>query len=159
MVKRHPTLIPLSHDHHHALALALQCRKHALGQVHPGNPKALSVHTDKVKAFFHKSLRLHFEAEEKVLFPLMVSESRDAEPLVAQLVREHEQMLKDVTALEGESQLPETLFNLGDLLERHIRSEERELFPLFERTVPATKAEKARQEIAEILAPEPNRRS
>lgn len=159
MAKRHPSLISLSQDHHHALALALRCRKQALGQLNPGDPKSMKGLAEEVKNFFLQNLQRHFEAEEKVLFPLMVSESRDAEPLVAQLVREHEQMLKDVTALEGESQLPETLFNLGDLLERHIRSEERELFPLFERTVSATKAEKARQEIAEILALEPNRRS
>lgn len=32
---RHPSLVRLSHDHHHGLALALRCRKQALGQIRP----------------------------------------------------------------------------------------------------------------------------
>ncbi len=151
MAKRHPTLIPLSQDHHHALALALRCRKHALGQVNPGNPKALREQAEEVKDFFHKNLWRHFEAEEKVLFPLMVSLSLDSKAMVAKLASEHEMVRKEVAALEGESQLAKTLFNLGDLLEHHVRTEERELFPLFEQTVSAEQAEKARLEIQTIL--------
>jgi hemerythrin-like domain-containing protein len=43
-------------------------------------------------------------------------------------------------------------WHLGDLLERHIRREEHELFPLFESHVPAVQAEEAKERIEEILA-------
>jgi iron-sulfur cluster repair protein YtfE (RIC family) len=151
MAKRHPSLIPLSHDHHHALALAIRCRKQALGQLNPGNPKAMKALAEEVKKFFLQNLDPHFEAEEKVLFPLIHLHSRDAEPLIAELLREHERIRKTVTALEKKSELSKTLFDLGDLLDRHIRQEERALFPIFEQVVPANKAEKAGIDIKNIL--------
>ena len=48
--------------------------------------------------------------------------------------------------------LAKLIFDLGDLLERHIRKEERELFPLFEQHVEGGKAESAGVEIKRILA-------
>jgi hemerythrin-like domain-containing protein len=155
MAKRHPALIRLSHDHHHALAMALRCRKHALGQMNPGNPQALKGQAVEVKTFFDTNLRLHFEAEEKVLFPLIIAASPDAEALVAKLIGEHERLRQEATALDNEARLSKTLFNLGDLLESHVRCEERELFPLFERTVSAELTEQARQGIEEVLRPTP----
>jgi hemerythrin-like domain-containing protein len=44
------------------------------------------------------------------------------------------------------------IFDLGDLLERHIRKEERELFPLFEQKLEAGQAEAAGVEIKRLLA-------
>jgi hemerythrin-like domain-containing protein len=44
------------------------------------------------------------------------------------------------------------IFDLGDLLERHIRREERELFPLFEQYVERSRAEAAGRDISKILA-------
>ncbi len=151
MAKRHPSLIPLSHDHHHALALAIRCRKQALGQLNPGNPKAMKALAEEVKKFFLQNLKPHFEAEEKVLFPLIHIHSNDTETLISALLSEHERIRKTVTALENEFELSKTLFDLGDLLDRHIRQEERTLFPIFEQVVPANKAEKAGIDIKNIL--------
>jgi hemerythrin-like domain-containing protein len=44
------------------------------------------------------------------------------------------------------------IFDLGDLLERHIRREERELFPLFEQYVERSRAEAVGRDISKILA-------
>ncbi len=52
---------------------------------------------------------------------------------------------------DQKSELPKALFDLGDILERHIRREERELFPLFEHYVPPAEAEQAKGEIERIL--------
>lgn len=153
MAKRHPTLIPLSHDHHQALALALRCRKHALGQLNPGDPKAMKGVIIEIKNFFLQNLKPHFEAEEKVLFPLIqLHSSDDSEPLIGALLNDHERMRKTVAALEKESELSKTLFDLGDLLDRHIRQEERVLFPIFEQAVPEAAAEQAGRDIKRILA-------
>ena len=151
MAKRHASLILLSQDHHHALALAIRCRKQGLGQLNPGDPKAMKGLAEEVKKFFQQNLNPHFAAEEKVLFPLIHLHSSDTETLISALLSEHERIRKTVTALENESELSKTLFDLGDLLDRHIRQEERALFPIFEQVVPANKAEKAGIDIKNIL--------
>jgi hypothetical protein len=53
--------------------------------------------------------------------------------------------------LEAGTGLAKLIFDLGDLLERHIRKEERELFPLFEAHVEATKAEQLGVSLKERL--------
>ena len=151
MAKRHASLVPLSHDHHHALALAIRCRKQALGQLNPGDPKAMRALAEEVKKFFLQSLEPHFEAEERVLFPLINLHSSDTEPLISALLSEHERIRNTVTALEKESELSKTLFDLGDLLDRHVRQEERTLFPIFEKVVPDAAAKQAGREIKGIL--------
>ena len=152
MAKRHPSLIPLSQDHHHGLALAIRCRKQALGQLNPGHTQGIKECAKEVRDFFLKNLRSHFEAEEIVLFPLIGSQSGDAKRMAADLWHEHELIRRLITRLEQEPESSKTLFDLGDLLERHIRREERELFPLFEQLVPAAEAEHAKDEIERILA-------
>ena len=59
-----------------------------------------------------------------------------------------------IPQLEGETGLAKLIFDLGDLLERHIRKEERELFPLFEQHVEGGSAANAGEEIKRILASE-----
>ena len=137
MAKRHPSLIPLSHDHHHGLALALRCRKHALGQLNPGNFRSLEDCAQEVSRFLADALLPHFEAEEKVLFTAL-SRHPECRPVIAQLENEHSALR---AADAGSMELRKFLFDFGDLLERHIRLEERELFPLFEKLVPHDEAE------------------
>jgi iron-sulfur cluster repair protein YtfE (RIC family) len=132
MPKRHPGLIPLSHDHHHGLALALRCRKQALGQIKPTGPEGLRLRASEVLAVYAAELSSHFEAEEKILFPQMSLHVPGSEQLIADLQRDHETVRLAIAKLQVAEGLGKVIFDLGDLLERHIRREERELFPLFE---------------------------
>ena len=150
MAKRHPALIPLSHDHHHGLALALRCRKHALGQLNPGDPASIEACAAEASRFFTENLTAHFEAEETVLFPLMAAHEECRE-LVAQLEDEHREFRRLVARLADPGALRKSLFDFGDLLEQHIRSEERRLFAAFETLVPAAEAERTGQEIKRLL--------
>ena len=152
MAKRHPALIPLSHDHHHGLALALRCRKHALGQLNPGDPAAMEACAAEVSRFFNGNLAAHFEAEETVLFPLM-SAYEECRELVARLQGDHRKFREMLSGPMERGALPKFLFDFGDLLEQHIRSEERQLFPAFETLVPADDAERAGKEIKRLLEP------
>ena len=88
MPKRHPSLVPLSHDHHHGLALALRCRKHALGQLNPGDQASLEDCAAEVVQFFEAALLPHFEAEEKVLFMLLSGHDQCRSLVVARQDRE-----------------------------------------------------------------------
>jgi hemerythrin-like domain-containing protein len=150
---RHPSLIPLSQDHHHGLALALRCRKQALGQIKPMGAEGLRERAKEFLVFYGAHLVPHFRAEEEVLFPLLRSAVAESENMIDELLRDHGQIRQAIPQLEGETGLAKLLFDLGDLLERHIRKEERELFPLFEQHVDGRQAETVGEEIKKILNP------
>jgi len=148
---RHPSLMPLSQDHHHGLALALRCRKQALGQLKPMGAKGLKERAVEVREFFTNHLVVHFRAEEEALFPKLRELVPESAAMVDQLVREHRQIRDAVAQLGTNAGLGKLVFDFGDLLERHIRKEERELFPLFEQHVGATGADAVGGEIKKIL--------
>ena len=149
---RHPSLIPLSHDHHHGLALALRCRKQALGQIKPMGAAGLRERADEVVAFFTSNLVAHFRAEEEVLFPRLQSMAPQCAALIDALAAEHDLIRRLVEEIKAGSGLAKLVFDLGDLLERHIRKEERELFPLFEEQVDAAQQESIGVELQKSLA-------
>src|SRR5688572_1968795 len=148
---RHPSLIPLSQDHHHGLALALRCRKQALGQIKPMGAEGLRERVKEFLAFYATNLVAHFRAEEEILFPLLLSAVPESNGVINELVRDHEQIREATTRLENGTGLAKLIFDLGDLLERHIRKEERELFPLFEQHVKAAEAEALGEELKRRL--------
>src|SRR5678816_2603823 len=129
---RHSSLVLLSHDHHHGLALALRCRKQALGQLKPMGAAGLRERAKEFVDFYRINLIAHFRAEEEILFPLMRAAVPGSAALLDELLGQHEQFRQAVPKLEAGSGLAKFIFDVGDLLERHIRREERELFPLFE---------------------------
>jgi iron-sulfur cluster repair protein YtfE (RIC family) len=149
---RHPSLLPLSHDHHHGLALALRCRKQALGQIKPMGAAGLRERADEVLAFYRNNLIAHFRAEEEVLFPRLRSMAPQCAGLIDALAAEHELIRRLVEEIKAGSGLAKLVFDLGDLLERHIRKEERDLFPVFEEQVEAAQRESIGVELQKSLA-------
>lgn len=129
---RHPSLVPLSHDHHHALALALRCRKQALGQIKPMGAAGLAERAKEFLEFYTNNLVAHFQAEEQVLFPWMCSNIDASAAMIDDLLRQHQELRQFAVKIQAGQGLAKLIFDAGDLLERHVRKEERELFPLFE---------------------------
>jgi len=82
---RHPSLVPLSHDHHHGLALALRCRKQALGQIKPMGSEGLKERARELRDFFNVDLLKHFRAEEEALFPLMRGAVPESQAMIKEL--------------------------------------------------------------------------
>jgi iron-sulfur cluster repair protein YtfE (RIC family) len=148
---RHPSLVPLSHDHHHGLALALRCRKQALGQLKPMGAAGLRERSKEFLEFYQRNLVAHFRAEEEVLFPLLRSLVPPSAAIIDELKRQHDEIRRAMPRLEAGADLAKLIFDLSDLLERHIRKEERELFPLFERHVAKNQAESVAGELKAIL--------
>jgi iron-sulfur cluster repair protein YtfE (RIC family) len=148
---RHPSLIALSRDHHHGLALALRCRKQALGRLKPMGAEGLRLRAQEFQEFYDNQLASHFRAEEQALFPVMRNVVPESAQLLDDLVQDHETFRQAVGNLTAGSGLSKLIFDLGDLLERHIRREERELFPLFEQRIGGGKAVVVGQEIARIM--------
>ena len=148
---RHPSLTLLSHDHHHGLALALRCRRQALGQIKPMGAQGLKERVKEYRDFFAQNLVPHFQAEEEILFPLIRARAAESHSLIDELLKDHEQLRKWEGCLEEDKGPAKVLFDLGDLLERHIRREEREFFPIFENLAAQVDAERIGKEIKEIL--------
>ena len=150
--KRHSSLIPLSHDHHHGLVLAF-----CLCQGLPRNRKpsdSPQEQAGETARFFHDNLVAHFRAEEEALFPTIRVYVPPAGALLDALTTEHKEMRAQVEHLAQTSRDDATLQPLlrtfGELLERHIRREERELFLLYEAHVPEAEATRVGVEITRI---------
>ncbi|MEO6939918.1 MAG: hemerythrin domain-containing protein [Candidatus Kapaibacterium sp.] len=134
---RHAALVPLSHDHHHALLLALRLKKSGPVSKHDVWPTGLLAHAKATVEMIQRELYPHFMLEEQILFP----EARsipNANILIDQLLAEHAKMRNgkgEILALADKSATEELsikLVEFGTLLEQHIRREERELFPVLE---------------------------
>ena len=102
--------------------------------------------------FFATDLTTHFRAEEGALFPAM----RDfvgATKLINELVSEHRKLeaLAERLRAPDAAKLVGTLGEFADLLEAHIRKEERELFPLYERLVSADVAAEVGRAVKGII--------
>ncbi|HKA52662.1 MAG TPA: hemerythrin domain-containing protein [Candidatus Binatia bacterium] len=150
--KRHPSLIPLSHDHHHGLVLAFRLREGLPRSRRPGdNPQGQAADTVR---FFHNNLVAHFRAEEEVLFPAVRACVPHAVTMLNTLVAEHGEMRAQVETLAHASPddvtLQTRLKAFADLLERHIRREERGLFPLYEAHISEVDAALIGKDIARI---------
>lgn len=128
-MKRHPALVSLSHDHHHALVQARRLRRGAEG------PERDTVAADFLRFFAMDSVR-HFREEEERLFPHAVGFDEARDPLVRALL-DHQRLHALAGELEirlhDDDEAPAPLMReLGALLEEHVRLEERVLFPLIE---------------------------
>lgn len=154
MAKRHPSLIPLSRDHHDGLMLALRLRqgKKALLRDWSHDP---AWQANYVVQFFRRHLVPHFEAEEKALFPTMKNYVKESIKTVQTLLNQHEEMRVRAEKLgkPDPMNLEVELKDFGDSLDRHIRIEEDDLFPLFEKSIPKDIAEDVGREIARIDKP------
>jgi hypothetical protein len=128
-MRRHPALIPLSHDHHDALVAARRLRRGA-ESAEPAVAAAAFL------AFFRAETVRHFREEEELLFPYVV-DREEARELVVEVLLEHQRLYAlagQLTALLANGTVdPAVMRSLGELLEAHVRREERQLFPLIER--------------------------
>ena len=86
-----------------------------------------------------------------MLFPAMRTAVPTSTPIIDTLVQDHEQIRQALPQLQLKTGLAKLIFDLGDLLERHIRKEERELFPLFESQFESADAERIGRELKTIL--------
>lgn len=119
---RDKNLIPLSHQHQHALALCVRIDR----AVQAGDLDMLAWQTE-IQQIFVGEIQNHFEAEERELFPV-ASRFPDLGRLVDDLLTEHA-LLRDYFALATETTMdPAKLHDFAKKLSAHIRKEERELF-------------------------------
>jgi iron-sulfur cluster repair protein YtfE (RIC family) len=132
-MKRHPALYTLSHDHHQGLILAQQLKRGA--PQYKGMPSTLEGKKEYTLSFYKTELVKHFQDEEVILFPAVKNKNAEVDKLIAEIISEHRKMESLVNELEKTEHLENVLDDLGWLLERHIRKEERELFVEIEKVL------------------------
>ena len=142
---RDKSLVPLSRQHQHALALCVRIKR-ALQ-----DPKAdLVAWQEEIERIFEDEIRDHFEAEERILFP-KAAELPELKSLVAELLAEHG-TLRDFfgKAAAGQLQASE-LGQFARTLSQHIRKEEGQLFELSQRLFSAVQLGEIGTELANVL--------
>ena len=117
-MKRDANLVPLSRQHFRALVLCMRIHR---------KRTARSVLQREMVALYSDDVRFHFQAEEKFLFPAARRIAAVA-PLVRELRAEHTRLRRAFTAARRRTLKSGELLRFADLLESHIRKEERRLF-------------------------------
>ena len=133
-MKRHDGLIPLTHDHHHALAQARRLERAATGDA---SERLLQAR--EFIRFFENDTLAHFREEEERLFPLVIDEE-EAQPVLSQAMLEHVGIHRLVNGLRSSVARGDissaSMTCLAQALSVHIHLEEKVLFPMIERLVP-----------------------
>jgi hypothetical protein len=126
-VKRSEALAPLSRDHHVALEAALRLRR--------ADEQTLDAAVARFGEFWRGHGARHFEIEEELLLPALPPGDADWAEGVERVRREHGEIRERADRLLAGA-TPESARELGELLNGHVRFEERELFPLAEERLP-----------------------
>ena len=130
-MRRDPSLIPLSQQHHNGLALCVLTRRSLREDDSLENVARLA---QRAVDRYDLELANHFEIEEQILFPALESNLGEP-PLVRRLIAEHrelEQIIGQLRAAPAAAQLEQ----LCSLLTEHIRREENELFQFAQSRLP-----------------------
>jgi iron-sulfur cluster repair protein YtfE (RIC family) len=155
-VRRLPALVPLTHDHHHALVAARRLDKAAAGDRAERRAAA-----EAFLRFFEGDTIAHFREEEELLFPLLVEAAGGVPEVLRRVLLEHAEIHGAVLRLRhvagagpeqagtrpgegaaspgegGDATEAAVMQDVARRLEAHVHLEERQLFPEIERAVPA----------------------
>jgi hemerythrin-like domain-containing protein len=121
-IKRNKHILQLSKDHHFTLLFCWKIRQGVKKQIDPERIKKY------VQYFWQEHIQTHFREEEEILFKPVEDDK------VQKALNDHQAIKNQVTEV---LQLPndistEALLMLADMVDAHIRYEERALFPHLE---------------------------
>ncbi len=119
---RDKSLIPLSHQHQQALALCVR-----IDRAQPIPDADLQAWQAEIEQRFEQDIRIHFSAEEQVLFPA-ARRYPELVPLVEELGADHESLRESFSRAEARGMCVDDLPLFAQRLSAHIRKEERQLF-------------------------------
>ena len=119
---RDKNLIPLSHQHQHALALCVRIERAS-----PIPQDDLGAWQAEIAHLFQSEIALHFAAEEQIVFPA-AEKFEELKPLVVQLISEHAGLSTMFADAQEGGLSAKGILLLAGTLSTHIRKEERQLF-------------------------------
>lgn len=122
-IKRSENIMKLSREHHFSLLFCWKIREGIKKKVAPWRI------VQYVRYFWDENLQHHFKEEEEILFAPLPDDE-----MVIKAFEEHVAIKQGVEALytSPEQELWEELAKFVDLLDKHVRYEERQLFPHLE---------------------------
>ena len=144
---RDKSLIPLSRQHQHALALCVRINRAPLS-----TPREVLQWQAEVEQHFALEIQYHFAAEEKEVFPLARKTSALV-PLVEELLAEHARLRKYFEQAQARALDAPTLRQFVETLSTHIRKEERQLFEEMQKHLSPAELERMGGHVEESLAP------
>jgi hemerythrin-like domain-containing protein len=119
---RDKSLIPLSHQHQHALALCVRIER-AL----PIPQNDLGAWQEEIAQLVQSEISVHFAAEEQIVFP-EAKKFEELKTLVKQLISEHAHLRTMFAKTQEGTLSSDQILILAHSLSTHIRTEERQLF-------------------------------
>jgi len=129
-IKRSQHLILLSREHHAGLQCSWKIRQGLKQDVDLKRIKAY------ISYFWNNHLVEHFRAEEELVY------NTSDDILCRQALEEHHAIRELAAKIDADGDHDEQLYvQFADALEKHIRLEERQLFPYLESILPADKLE------------------
>ncbi|MBO3697430.1 hemerythrin domain-containing protein [Roseivirga sp. E12] len=143
-MKRHDSLVLLSRFHRSCLFLALIAKENS-PEV-KGYPTDILGKIDYAISFYDGPLKKHFELEER-LWNYISNRSNELKTIIDELTAERIQLHELFIALSMNNS-ESTLNQIGNLLETHVRKEERVLFQQIQNDL----TEKELSHIATILS-------
>lgn len=132
-IERHESLKPLSRHHMIALLLALNLRRVGT-EKSKSTPEEMQI---KLKDFWLPGGQEHFREEEEILVTAYAQYANVDIPEVRDMLIEHVKIRALIdTILKMDVIDVAVMHELGELLDLHIRKEERVLFPMIENALP-----------------------
>lgn len=119
---RDKSLIPLSHQHQHALALCVRIERAS-----PIPRDDIGAWEEEISQLVHSEIAVHFAAEEQIVFPA-AERFEELKALVKQLISEHTSLRSRFANAQAGGLSADELSLLARSLSTHIRTEERQLF-------------------------------
>ncbi len=142
---RDKNLIPLSHQHQHALALCVRIERAS-----PIPERDVDAWQNEIVQLCHAEIATHFAAEEAVLFP-EACRFEQLRELVEDLVADHTALRGTFTRAEARSLSSAELLGLAQRLSAHIRKEERQLFERLQELLNQEELARVGQQLGEAL--------
>jgi len=119
---RDKSLIPLSRQHQHALALCVR-----IDRAMPIGDADVAAWQAEIAQIFQSEISIHFTAEELVLFPA-ARKFVELIPPVDELLADHAALRESFARAESRTMSATELSAFGRRMAAHIRKEERQLF-------------------------------
>lgn len=128
-MKRHTALQDLSREHYRALKLALACRR----ACDSGDSAQQDAMIAECCTMFAQELEPHFQTEERDILPRLAAAGENA--LVDRTLAEHAEFRALIAQLPQQGTPGLTRF--AELMNAHVRFEEREMFAAMEKLLAA----------------------
>lgn len=132
-MQRHPSLVPLSHEHKRLLFVCRYLKKDAAP--YEGFPLETQARFEYIVKVFQELMVPHIQKEE-YLFEKCAGKNATIDAMIRELQEEHLVISRMYSTLTDSTDLDTSMDILANSLETHIRKEEREFFELLQQELP-----------------------